>query len=365
MNKDIKILNIILLIALAVMQSCKGGGGETDNKKSQFCISDTMMKNIQLDTARMQIVQNELKLNGKVTFNEDRVVRVFPLVGGIVMSLKVELGDYVHKGQELAYMRSSEMADFENQSNISKSNLNIAKKNLSALEDMYKSGLASEKDINNARSELQKANSELMRINEVLSIYRVGDSLGYTIKAPISGYIVDKTINPGMQIRNDFNTPVFTISELNQVWIMANVYESDIAKIQKGYPVEVTTLSYPDRVFTGTIDRINQVLDPESKVMQVRIKIYNDDYALKPEMFASVIVKYTEDNQLVAIPSKAVIFDKSRNYVMIYHDKCNIETRSIDLYKSGTEKTYINSGLKDGERIISKNQLLIYDALND
>ncbi len=365
MNKYIKILNIILAIATSVIiHSCKSGG-DVDEKESSFCISDTMMTNIQIDTAQMEVVQNELKLNGKVTFNEDRVVRVFPLVGGVVMSLKVELGDYVQKGQELAYMRSSEMADFENQLNISKSNLSIAQKNLSALEDMYKSGLASEKDIINTRSELQKAKGEVTRINEVLSIYRVGDSLGYTIKAPISGYIVDKNINPGMQIRGDFNTPVFTISELNQVWIMANVYESDIAKIQKGYPVEVTTLSYPDRIFTGTIDRINQVLDPESKVMQVRIKIYNDDYALKPEMFASVIVRYAEANQLVAVPSRAVIFDKSRNYVMIYHDKCNIETRAIDIYKSQTEKTYINSGIKDGERLISKNQLLIYDALND
>jgi cobalt-zinc-cadmium efflux system membrane fusion protein len=106
-------------------------------------------------------------------------------------------------------------------------------------------------------------------------------------------------------------------------------------------------------------------LDPETKTMKVRITLDNKDLALKPEMNATVIVRYAEEEKKIAIPSSAVIFDKSRHFVMVYRGAADIETRPIEVFKGSGDTTYIGSGLKEGERVISKNQLLIYDALND
>ena len=169
-----------------------------------------------------------------------------------------------------------------------------------------------------------------------------------------------------MQYRADAAQPFFIIANLEEVWVMASVFETDIAKIKTGYDAEVNVIAYKDKVFKGKVDRIFSILDPQSRVMKVRVKVPNKDNLLKPEMFAQITIKYNDNsNQLPAIPSEAIIFDKNRNYVMVYKDKCNIETREIEIFEVAGNTTYIKSGLKEGEKIITKYQHLVYDALND
>ena len=99
--------------------------------------------------------------------------------------------------------------------------------------------------------------------------------------------------------------------------------------------------------------------------MKVRIRIPNTDYKLKPEMNATINVEYSEHNKMITVPSSAVIFDKSKNWVMIYKDRSNIETRLVEVYRQLGNVSYISHGLQKGEKVISKNGMLIYDALND
>lgn len=168
-----------------------------------------------------------------------------------------------------------------------------------------------------------------------------------------------------MEIRTDNSANIFTISELDDVWVMANVFETDIAKIKEGYEADVVTVSYPDEPFHGKIDKINNFLDPATKTMQVRIRIDNKNMLLKPEMFATVYVKYTDHDEKIAVPSAAVIFDNSKNYVLVFKDKFNIAVRQVEVAKTSGDLTYLSSGLQADEKVISKNQLLIYDALKD
>jgi cobalt-zinc-cadmium efflux system membrane fusion protein len=169
-----------------------------------------------------------------------------------------------------------------------------------------------------------------------------------------------------MQYKLDGTQPFFIIANLDEVWVMASVFESDIAKIKIGYDAEVNVIAYKDKIFKGKVDRIFSILDPQSRVMKVRIKIPNKDNLLKPEMFAQINIRYSDNtNKLPAIPSRAVIFNKNKNYVMVYKDSCSIETREIEIYEVAGNTTYIKSGLTPGEKIISTYQLLVYDALND
>jgi cobalt-zinc-cadmium efflux system membrane fusion protein len=351
--------------SLFLLQSCTDAKTAENSDPMPFCLTDTLMSQLSLDTVKMKTVQNELKLSGKITFNEDKIAKVYPLVGGNVEDLKVELGDYVQKGQVLAVIRSGEIAEFENQLITAQSNQIIAKKNLDVAEDMFQSGLNSEKDVVTARKDLQKAESELNRIQEVLNLYGVGKKSIYTVKAPISGFIVEKNINENMHFRSDNMDNLFTISNVEEVWTVANVFESDIAKVKLGLEASVTTLSYPDVVFTGKVDKIFNALDPESRVMKIRIKMQNKDFKLKPDMFANVVIRYQEDKQMLEIPVEDVIFDKNKNFVMLYNAKCDIETREVRVYKIAGARAYIQSGLKEGERVFSRNKLLVYDALND
>lgn len=367
MNKTL--LNGLLLFAGAplLFSACDSGNasGVNENASKEFCISDTLSTMLQIDQAQLKPVQNKLQLSGKVSFDEQKVFKVFPLVGGFVQEVKVELGDYVHKGQVLAVLKSGEVAGYEEQLTSSQSALRLAQKNLDVASDMYKAGLVSEKDFLAAQQEKKNAEASLKRMKEIFNIYSIGKNSDYIVKAPASGFIVEKKINTDMQVRPDNTDNIFTISSMNEIWVMANVYESDIAKVKEGYQAEVTTLSYPDKVFKGKIDKIFNVLDPQTRVMKVRVKLENPGYELKPEMFANVKVMYPENRELVAVPAKSVIFDRSNNYVMVYRKRCDVDTRKVEVYQTVGDVAYLKDGLKDGEKVISKYQLLVYDALND
>jgi cobalt-zinc-cadmium efflux system membrane fusion protein len=356
----------LLLTGAAFFFSCSPQQHPVDHLvQDEFCLTDTIAGMVRLDTARLQPVQNVLQLSGKVTFDEQKVFKIFPMVGGHAAEVKAELGDYVQQGQVLAVIKSGEVAEFEQQLMTAKSALLLAQKNLEVAQDMFSAGLVAEKDLVTARQEKQNAEAGLKRIKEIFNIYSIGKNADYVVKAPASGFIVEKKINADMQVRPDNGDNLFTISNMNEIWVLANVYESDIAKVQLGYEADVTTLSYPDKVFKGKIDKIFNVLDPATRVMKVRVRLDNTNLQLKPEMFAKVCVRYPEDRQLVAVPAESVIFDRSKNYVMVYRKRCDVDTREIKVYKTVGPTTYLLSGLEPGDQVISRYQLLVYDALND
>lgn len=350
---------------LTFLTSCHRNEVDMSDTQKAFSISDTLMSRIVLSTAKTEPVRMHIRLIGKIVADDNKLVEVFPLVGGYVTSVNVELGDYVKKGQVLSIIRSSEVADFERQLIDAQSEVLVAQKNLTIAQDLYASKLASERDVMAARKEVEKDQAELERIQEVFQIYGITKKAEYEVRAPISGFVIEKRINRDMQLRSDKSDYIFTIAEINDVWVNANVYETDIAKIHEGMNAEVRIVSYPDTVFTGTINKIYNILDPVSKTMKVRVKLPNAKYMLKPEMNATVTLRYNENKERIAIPSTAVIFDKSKNYVVVFHDKYHVETREIHVERQVGDTSYIASGLKDGETVISKNQLLIYNALND
>jgi cobalt-zinc-cadmium efflux system membrane fusion protein len=356
-------LPLLCIAFLAVLVSCKDKPKE--NVESGFTLNDTMMKRCEFTAAKIQDVKSELKLFGKVTADNNKLAHVFPITGGVATKISVDLGDYVEQGQVLATIRSTEVADFQRQLLNAKSDVALSEKNLQVAKDLYAGKLNSEKDVIAAEKELEKANAELHRITEVYNIYHLKPGSEYSITAPISGFIISKSITQNEELRNDRSEEVFSIAQIDDVWILANVNESNIAKISLGYEADVQTISYKDKIFKGKIDRIFNVIDPATKAMKILVKIANPDLLLKPEMNVTVNLKFSENRNLIAIPSSAVIFDKSKNWVVVYKDRQHIETRLVMVYSRLGDVTYLNAGLTEGEKVISKNGLLIYDALTD
>jgi len=354
---------VMLVITVLFLISCQKK--TFDEKGVAFSISDTMLEKCEFYDASLQDVKNDVRLFGKITVDNNRMAHVNSVVGGNVIKIYAELGDYVKQGQPLATVRSSEVAEFQREKLDALGEVAVAEKNLQVAKDLYNGKLNSEKDVTAAEKDLARAQAELSRINEVYAIYKLNEGSVYTITAPISGFVLAKDIYPNEQIRADISEVLFSISEISEVWALANVSESDVAKIKLGYDAEVRTLGFPDSVYRGKIDKIFNTIDPETKAMKVRVKIPNANFQLKPEMMATVNVLFTEDKKLIAIPSSSVIFDKSKNWVMIFKDRNNIETRNIEVYRQIGNITYVSEGLKAGEKVISKNGLFIYDAIND
>ncbi len=365
LKNKIKLFGGILLFALClfILPSCSGN--KTEKKEDVVEISDSLIKSMTVGIAHTTQVRNELKLTGKIIADQNKQIQVYPFVGGVVKSVSVELGDYVEKDQVLAVIRSADVADFEKQFVEAKSDYESAKKSKQVAEDMYASKLMSERDYLQAKQDFNKAEANLTKTQELQKIYSVSNSSDYVVKAPIAGFIIEKNINKDMQIRADNSQAMFTVSQLTDVWVLANVYETDIDKVKEKDTVFVTTIAYPDKIYKATIDKVYNVLDPQTRVMKIRVKLDNPDYLLKPEMYANVVVNYAEHESMITIASSAVVFDNSNNYVLVYGGGKNFTVKKIDLYKTIGAKAYIRSGLLEGDRIVTFNQLLIYNALTN
>jgi cobalt-zinc-cadmium efflux system membrane fusion protein len=365
-NKMIKTIITVttLLSGLFIFSGCNPDSKKVD-EKPKYVITDSILKTLQINSVMKCPEVNSLTLTGKVAFNEEKVVRIFPLVSGNITDVNAQLGDYVNKGQKLGMIRSSEMAGYGNDLVTSKTNLLIAKKNLDASEDMYKSGLLSQKDFITAQQLYKQSESQLQRSNEVLQINGGNTQGEYIVRSPISGFIVEKQINNNMAIRNDNSNSLFTISDLKNIWVIANVYESNIPQVHLGDDAEVTTLSYPGRVFKGKVDQILNVLDPTNKVMKIRVVLPNPDYVLKPEMFASVRVVNKKDSDALCIPASALMFDQSQYFVLVYKSRSDVKITPVQVIGTNLDKSYITGDVKEGDKIIASNVVLIYEALNN
>ncbi|MDW8852757.1 efflux RND transporter periplasmic adaptor subunit [Flavobacterium sp. MMLR14_040] len=358
-----KLIIGIALVCLSIA-SCKK---EVENPETNtsFALSDAMLKTTTTAVAQTEPVKNELSFYGKITADNNKMIDVYPLVGGNVIKVNVELGDYVRKGQVLATIRSTDVADFEKQSIDAKGDLLVAKNKLKVAQELFDGKLNSESDVFEAKSEVNKAQSQLSKIQETYKIYNIKAGSIYEVTAPISGFIIQKSINQDMLLRNDRSENIFDIAEISEVWALANINEIDINKVKLGIDADVTTLSYPDKVFKGKVDKIFNVIDPETKAMQARIKLHNPDFMLKPDMNANIKLSYNEGKSMIAVPSKAIVFDKSKNFVMVFKDRHNIETRQVEVYSVVGDVTYISNGLKENEKVITNNELFIYRALNE
>ncbi len=337
---------------------------QPEDVRQPYVIPDSLFNTLAIDTVKTSNITDEIKFNGIVDFNTDKVVNLFPLISGNISDVSVMPGDYVHAGQVLGVVKSAEVANYNSTLASAEANVRLTKRQLDQQTDMAKSGLASQVDVTNAEVNYQQAVAAETAAEKVLSINGNNKNGEYDIKAPIEGFIVQKNITNGMSIRTDNNTAMFTISDLKNVWVQANVYEENIGKVHQGDPAEVTTISYPDRIFKGKVDKLMSVLDPTTKVLKMRVVLDNSGFVLKPQMFTTVTISNNENKQAIAVSSKSIIFDNSQYYVIVVTGRKNVQIRPVQIISINGKTTYIKSGVKPGERLIGSQAILIYGSLN-
>ena len=312
------ILILTITVIAVVFTSCKKKPDENADQKQKFVLSDVMLKTTTFARVEMKTLRNETKFYGKISADNNKLIEIYPVVGGNVVKVYVELGDYVKKGQLLATIRSTQVAGYEKDLSDAENDVVVAKNNLKTAQELFEGKLNTERDVLTAKSELMKAQSQLSRIRETYRIYNLKPGAIYEVRSPISGFILEKNINQDMLLRDDHTNNIFDVAEIDEVWALANVSESDIRDVVLGSDADVTTLSYPDKSFHGIVDKIFNFIDPETKAMKVRIKLKNPGFVLKPEMKATIKLSYEQKEKMLAVPSSSVIFDKSKNYVMVY-----------------------------------------------
>jgi len=363
--------NFNLFLLALLITSC---GGDKKKAKQQANISkdhlvltESQMAHIKIDTVRRQTLADQLTAVGEVSFSEDNVVRIYPIVSGTVEKIFVSLGDYVEKGQKLATLLSMDMSQIQRDYNIAKSNFSVEEKNLARAQELFSAGMMSEKEFAGAKKDYNTALSELNERTQILKLYGGSSSdldAIYNIVAPRSGYIVERSITEGTQIRNDNNTNILTISDLKTVWVWANIHESDLAKVSEGDEVQVKTIAYPDKIFNGRVKKIGTMLDPDSRVIKIRTELNNNEGLLKPEMFANVVLTPKVSEKAVVISNTSIILENNQNFVMIETGKNEFKKVQIKTGRVFHHYTEVLGGLEIGQLVVTEGSLFVLTAFN-
>lgn len=342
------------------------GKTELSSDKSAYvddCSAKQLITRTKLVPVIEQAVERRKLLAGKVTFDEGKVVRIFPMLGGVVTEVKVNLGEYVEKNQLLAIVRSPDIANLEDDYLDAQSDIIVAKRQLTAAKELSASGLASEKEIVFAQEEYNKAQARLDKMREVLNIFNSSGEASYKLLAPTSGYVVGKTVNSGMQIRNDNNEPAFIIGSIDQVWVLADVFEDDLISVEKGMEVSVSPLASQQKVYKATIAHVAETLDPQTRTVKARIVIPNQEHFLKPEMYVSIRLVRIEDKVLPAIPKQAIVFDENQHYVVAFQDSCKQWVEKVQVYAQNDSLVYLNKLPQEVKTVVGRGSLNVFNAL--
>jgi len=355
----------IFIFLLLLFAGCKRAEQQTDESTDSNLVelNAIQMKQVTLDSAKVEEERTDLVLSGKVTFNLDYLSPVYSFVGGNVLKVNVSQGDYVSKGQVLAVLKSADVSNYQGQYAVAQGQFKTAARNLDIANELYKTKVYSEKDVMQAQNDYKSAAAALHTAETYLKTYKVSgtdSNSTYSIISPIDGYVVSKSISENMNIRADNTNPLFTVSFLKTVWVQANVYENDIPLIGIGDSADITTVAYPDTKLKGTISKIANMLDSSASTMQARIVLDNSKGLLKSGMFATVIVHLDKHKKELAIPKEALVFYDNDYYVMVAKGKNKFEKRKISIEGTSQTIAYVTKGLQENEVVVCRNSLYVY-----
>ncbi len=336
-----------------------------------------------------QFVAQE-QTDGYISVNEATSVNVFSPFSGRVSSIQAKLGEVVKRGAPLMTVEASEVVQAQNDLvaalatlGTAKSQLRIAELNEKRQHDMFEAKAGALKDWQQAQAELAAAQSGLrtaeIGLNSARNRFRIlgrseqdlsqveeqpasrlkPDSV---VHAPISGTVVQRQVGLGQFIQSasaGAANPVFVISDLSTVWLIANLREADAGLVKLGQRVQVRTLAYPDRVFQATITWISPSVDPNTHRIPVRAEIANADGALKPQMYARFAIIAGAGQQALAVPQQAVIYEGDSARVFVENADGSIAARSVSIGHQDGDQLEVLKGLNPGDKVVTAGAIFI------
>ena len=273
--------------------------------------SDIARGGIVVEDVEEHGIDDILVTPGRVAFHEEHVSHVTSPVNGQVVRIDGALGEHVRKGQSLALIHSPDLGDATSALSKATADLIASEHAYRRAEALVKDGATSVQSAEQARDAWRQAVAEIQRAQEKVNLLHAGRGVtqAYPLVSPIDGTILARNINPGSQLQGIYSggsqLDLFTVGDLDDVWVFGDVYEAELARVHAGLPVEFAATGV-DGTFHGTIDYLASMLDPQTRTAPLRCTIANPTHALRPEMFGTVRV-HVAPVEVLAIPRKAIL----------------------------------------------------------
>ncbi len=335
-----------------------------------FTIPQNQMSHVQVVTVEPVKLPRVLRLTGAVAYNAFKTVPVITQVGGPVSRILVVPGERVKKGQSLLEVSSPDYSLLYAAYLKARDTLRVTDKNYARAQDLYAHHAIAERDLLQAESDRIQAQADLnaallglkiLGIPNPDDLEKAPSSAEIPLLAPIGGEIVERDVAPG-QLLQAGATQAFIISDMSSVWVLANVYQSDMAAVHVGDQVAVQTDSYPDK-FQGKISFISPALDPNTRTLQARIVVENPGEKLKNNMYVTATVNAGVEQNAIAVPDASVLRDdENQPFVYVATGSNQFGRRAVEIGQSEAGKTQILKGLSPGDKVVGDGSLFLQFA---
>jgi cobalt-zinc-cadmium efflux system membrane fusion protein len=323
----------------------------------QSCLRARLM----FETARVETVESRLSAPAVVESDPQRFARIFPPVSGRLAKLHVQLGDRVVQGQSLASLTSPDFFASQNDYLKARTAVQLTSRALKRQQELQEKKIAAQKDVEQANSDYQSARSDLESATGkllALGFNPETDGMGQPLQvvSPLAGRVVDMASAHG-EFRNDATAPLMTVADLSTVWLTANVPEKDLRCLQQGQQIQASLAAYPGEVFTGKVQFIGDLLDPDLRTTKVRIALANPEGRLKPGMFGIVTFLGFPESR-ITLPATAIVQSGSAAFVFEQVKPWALQPREVSLGMQQGERTVIVRGLEPGATVLAKEGVL-------
>jgi cobalt-zinc-cadmium efflux system membrane fusion protein len=310
----------------------------------------------------------ELTTTGAVFPDISREVPVISLANGRVVDIKARLGDNVKKGQLLFKVQSPDVTSAFNAYLKAANDEQLAKRAFERADDLLKHGAVSQAQFEQAEDAEKNARADLTAAEEqlqTLGVDKTHSSSVVNVYAPIGGVIVSQNVTnaaaAGVSLSG--SATAFTIADLSSVWIICDVYENDISKLQLGQDAKIKINAFPDRSLTGRVSDIGPVLDPSLRTAKVRIEVANPGF-LKLGMFATATFTSKSKEIHAVVSAEAVLHLHDRDWVFVPVDGNQFKRTEVHAGKMlDGSRQEILSGIQPGQQLVG-NALLLETAGN-
>jgi membrane fusion protein, heavy metal efflux system len=319
---------------------------------------------IVVQAAKAEAVSAELQSPGVVESDPSVTAAVLAPLTGRVEELPVALGQRVTRGQVVAVLASPDLAQAYDDTVKALDALALTTKNLDRQEQQFKLGVISDRDLDQARSDHAQAEAEATRAQARMAALGTSSAPSglagrLLVRAPVTGSVIALNVARGNMV-NDATQPLMTIADLSTVWVTALVAEKDLGNVSAGQEAQVTLSAYPGKVLRGRVTSVADVLEPDSRRDKVRIAFANADYALRPNMFATVTLLGSANSQVI-VPTSALLMNNDRTSVFVATAPWTFKRRVVDLRLGAGATAVILSGVTAGEQVVVQGGILLND----
>jgi membrane fusion protein, heavy metal efflux system len=318
---------------------------------------------IRVEAVRRGAVPETITATAFIEPNANRIVHVTPRIPGKIIQVLADWGDTVKQGQRLAILDSVELREVKAQYVKAQVSMEAARVEYVRQQSLYEKGIAAQRNLLDAQREYRVARAEFEAAREKLRLYGLSPreieaiargpaetNASFPVLAPFAGTIVDKRVSLGEVVAPEKS--LLTIADLSTVWVLLDIYEKDLAKVQVGDEVRLSVAAYPDQPFAGKITYIGDLLDEKTRTAKARVEVPNPDRRLKPGMFAeATILSRTGAKTALLVLKSAVVYLEGGPVVFV-EDTEGFAARAVTLGAEGKEWLAITEGLREGERIV-------------